>query len=164
MRSYLILFLILTGINLQGQDQLTTFILVRHAEKVSDGSKDPDLTPEGMIRAENLTKLFQNTTISGVYSTPFNRTRKTVASLAQSKSLTVQDYEPAKNEAIEKIWNNNLGKTVLISGHSNTIPRIANYLTGTDKFKDFADSDYGNILVITVIQKNKTGSVTWLRY
>jgi len=155
----------LASLKLQAQDvQFTTFILVRHAEKSSDGSKDPDLTTEGMARAENLTKILQKASISSVYSTAYKRTRSTVTPLAQSKSLVVQDYEPNKTDVIDKIWGDNLGKAIVICGHSNTIPRIANYLLGSDKIKDFDDSDYGNILVITVIQKNKTGSVTWLRY
>jgi broad specificity phosphatase PhoE len=155
------------AVTAQTNEALTTFILVRHAEKASQNAmtkdSDPKLSEEGLKRADHLAELFSMTSISAVYSTPYERTRSTVAPLAKAKSLEVQSYEPGKNEAIDKIWNENLGKTVVICGHSNTIPKIANYLSGTNDFKDFSDSDYGNIIIVTILQKGKA-SVTWMRY
>jgi hypothetical protein len=48
--------------------------------------------------------------------------------------------------------------TVVICGHSNTIPALANILIGKEQYKTFDDSDYGNLLII------KDGTVTHLRY
>lgn len=153
----------------QIKEELTTFILVRHAEKAANQNamtkdNDPKLSEEGLKRADRLAELFSMTSIGAIYSTPYERTRSTVVPLAKAKSLEVQSYEPGKLEAIDKIWNENQGKTVVICGHSNTIPKIANYLSGTSDYKDFIDSDYGNIIVVTAIQKGKKASVTWLRY
>jgi len=146
------------------QHKLTTFILVRHAEKVSDGSKNPDLTEEGKKRAQNLVSILSRTSIQAVYSTGFTRTRETVSSLAKSKSLEIKEYEAFKTEAIDKIFKDYEGGTVLICGHSNNIPWIANYLVGTEKFKNFDDNDYSNILIVTVGERGKVASVTWLNY
>ncbi|MBI1766769.1 MAG: histidine phosphatase family protein [Bacteroidetes bacterium] len=145
-------------------EKLTTFILLRHAEKVTDGTKDPDLNEAGMARAENLVSLFKNTTIEAIYSTAFVRTRKTVEPLGKSKSLIVKEYEANKLEAIDKMLQAHEGKTILVCGHSNTIPKIANHLSKKGNYKDFDDADYGNILIVTVSAKRKSASVTWLHY
>ncbi len=158
------------AIQAKAQDEkLTTFILLRHAEKVVDGAmadktKDPDLSEAGKTRAESLVSLFKNATISAIYSTPFLRTRKTVEPLANSKSLIIKEYETNKLDAIDKMLKEHEGKTIVVCGHSNTIPKIANYLSGSGNYKDFDDTDYGNILIITISSKKKTASVTWLHF
>ena len=146
------------------QGKLTTFILLRHAEKVSDGSKNPVLTEAGKKRADGLVTLFRNTPIAAIYTTDYIRTRETVAPLAKSKSLEMKNYEAFKDDAIAKMLKDHDGGTVLVSGHSNNIPRIANYLTGTENYKDFNDGDYGNILIVTVAERGRVANVTWLTY
>ncbi len=147
-----------------GQQKLTTFILVRHAEKISDGSKNPDLTDEGKKRSQNLVSILKQTSIQAIYSTDFIRTRETVSPLAKSKSLEIKGYEAFKTEVINKILKDNEGGTVLICGHSNNIPWIANYLVGAEKFKNFEDNEYSNILIVTVAERGKVASVTWLNF
>ncbi len=56
------------------------------------------------------------------------------------------------------------GGTVVISGHSNNIPWIANLLLGREEFKDYDDADYGNVLIVSVVEKGKIAAVTWLSY
>jgi 2,3-bisphosphoglycerate-dependent phosphoglycerate mutase len=128
----------------------TTFILVRHAEKVADGSKDPALTTEGLLRAEKFAELFSKTNIQEIYSTNYIRTKETVAPLAKLKELEVKPYgwkDP--DQLLEKMINEHQGHTIVISGHSNTTPVLANLLLGKEQFSQFDDSDYSNILVIT---------------
>ena len=150
--------------SVSAQQKLTTFILLRHAEKVSDGSKNPNLTAAGKKRAENLVTLFKNTSIHNVYSTSFIRTRETVEPLAKAKAVAITEYEAFKPEVIDMILKDFEGRTVVICGHSNSIPWIANYLTGTEKFTNFDDNDYSNLLIITVAERGKVTSVTWLNY
>ena len=157
-------------IQARAQDEkLTTFILLRHAEKVVDGTmadrtKDPDLSEAGKTRAESLVSLFKNATIDAIYSTAFVRTKKTVEPLAKSKSLLVKEYEANKLDVIDKMLQEYEGKTIVVCGHSNTIPKIANYLSKSGKYKDFDDTDYGNILIITVSSEKKSASVTLLHF
>ena len=131
----------------------TTFILIRHAEKES-GSTDPNLSKEGEARAQSLVRLLEKQKIDAIYSTNFNRTKNTVKPLADAKSISIQTYE--KEPDIDKLQKN--GGTIVICGHSNTIPALANKLIGKQQFTNFADDDYGNVLII-----NGT-SVTQLRY
>ncbi len=108
--------------------------------------------------------IFKNTPIVAIYSTGFVRTQNTVTPLAEHKSLPIIEYQAFKAEAIDKILKDHAGETVLVCGHSNNIPWIANYLTGTENYKDFDDKDYSNILIVTVPEKGKAASVTWLNY
>jgi 2,3-bisphosphoglycerate-dependent phosphoglycerate mutase len=146
------------------QSQITTFILVRHAERGEDGTKDPDISEEGKKRASRLAEMLSKTSIAAIYSTAYKRTRNTVAPLAGAKGLEVLHYEPLKGEAIDKMLQDHAGQTVVISGHSNTIPWTANYLTGNNELKDFADNDYTNFLVVSVLKKGTSTNVTWLTY
>ncbi|HMB97845.1 MAG TPA: histidine phosphatase family protein, partial [Balneolaceae bacterium] len=65
----------------QQNSDITTFVLVRHAEKVDD-SADPDLSPEGYQRAERLTEMLRNITFDNIYSSDRIRTRETVRKIA----------------------------------------------------------------------------------
>jgi 2,3-bisphosphoglycerate-dependent phosphoglycerate mutase len=128
----------------------TTFILVRHAEKESGGT-DPQLSAAGQQRALALAKLLDHQKIDAIYSTNFNRTRSTVKPLADAKGLEIRVYD--KQPDLDQ-----LNGIIVICGHSNTIPALANELLGKEQFKTFDDSDYGNVLIINGM------SVIHLRY
>jgi phosphohistidine phosphatase SixA len=163
MKKLLISLLVIVSFGCDAQD-LTTFVLVRHAEKVSDGSKDPALSPEGVIRAEELLSLFAKAEISAIYSTNYIRTRETVAPLAKlkDKEITIYDWKDPKG-MLESILAEHNGGLILISGHSNTTPVLANILLGNDVYAQFEDSDYGNLLIITT-PKIGEGSLVHLTY
>ena len=57
----------------------TTFILLRHAEKQTENPRErnPDLTAEGLARANDWLKVLQIPKVDAVYSTPFLRTKNT---------------------------------------------------------------------------------------
>ena len=166
MNRIALLLAIVLSVSIQSfaQSQITTFILVRHAEKADDGTKDPELSQDGKQRAARLAEMLTKTSIAAIYSTAYKRTRNTVAPLAGAKNLEILSYDPLKGEAIDKMLMDHAGGTVVISGHSNTIPWTANYLTGKEDFKDFADNDYKNFLVVTVLKKGTVTNVTWLTY
>jgi 2,3-bisphosphoglycerate-dependent phosphoglycerate mutase len=145
-------------------EKITTFILVRHAEKASDGTNDPELKPEGVKRAESFAALFAKTDVTAIYSTNYKRTRSTVTPIANSKGITLEPYSAMKVAELQSLLTKHNGGTVVIAGHSNTIPEIANALIGEKKFEQFADDDYGNILVISVTTIGKNAKITWLRY
>ena len=55
-------------------DASMTFVIVRHAEKVADGSKDPPLTEAGRARAQALAQRLSSVPVIAVYTTPLQRT------------------------------------------------------------------------------------------
>jgi len=133
------------------QSDITTFILVRHAEKVDD-SKDPHLSPAGIERAELLTRMLSEAEIDAVYSTNLKRTTETVRSIAERNETDIEYYSVQNPDQTVENWiKMHQGNVVVISGHSNTTPTFANALLGREHFKSpFDDSDYGNLLIITV--------------
>jgi 2,3-bisphosphoglycerate-dependent phosphoglycerate mutase len=144
--------------------QVTTFILVRHAEKMTDGSKDPELSEIGKARALRLANMLKKQSIAAIYSTNYKRTMNTVKPLADQLGQTILQYEPFKDEEIVKMVNEHKGKTVLIVGHSNNIPWIANTLLGKKEFGDYDESYYENVLIVNVIEKGLNGSTLQISY
>lgn len=159
----LFVILLLTFQIAQAQEKITTFILVRHAEKTDDG-KDPDLSEQGEQRVVRLSDLLKNTSLAAVYSTKFKRTQNTVAGIAHSRNLVVTSYESLNTEELKKLSDQNAGGTILIAGHSNTIPQIANLLIGRSQFAALPESEYGTILIIPVLEVGKTANVLTLHY
>lgn len=132
--------------------QQTTFILMRHAEKVQDGSKDPALTKEGEERSIKLKGLLASQDITAVYSTPYVRTKSTVQPTAESHDLTVVEYKPMQEEFLKGLLEKHSGGTIVIVGHSNTIPNLVNELLGEEKYAQLDDSDYNDLFIVTVTE------------
>jgi broad specificity phosphatase PhoE len=139
-----------------------TYILVRHAEKADDGTKDPPLNDTGRARADRLARLLHSANVGAIYSTDYQRTRQTAMPLATKMKLDITSYEPMSLEALEKIRQETGGKTVLIVGHSNTIPVIANQLLGTERFEQLAENEYDKLFIITRI--GELAEITLLNY
>ncbi|MEW6361461.1 MAG: SixA phosphatase family protein [Pyrinomonadaceae bacterium] len=129
-----------------GQKKL--FILVRHAEKAEDAGNDPELTTAGSERARRLAKIIGKYRPGAVYSTAFRRTRSTAAPAASLRRLQVQTYDAKKPEDLIRDLIGSKTKRFLIVGHSNTIPGLANLLTGKELFKNLEDDEYGTIFLI----------------
>ncbi len=101
----------------------TTVFLVRHAD-VPPGA-DPHLNAAGLTRANELIRVVGAAAIAAVYASEFARTRETAQPLATHLGLTVKvpnGGDPAAT--VQDIRAHHLGKTVLVVGHSNTVPDI----------------------------------------
>ena len=141
------------------RDDITTFILVRHAEKGNDGTEDPELTEEGRERAEKLASMFKDTPITAIYSTNYKRTRSTARPVAAHQNLEVRTYEAFKPDAIEGMIEQHRGETVFIAGHSDTTPWTANLLTGKEAYKKYSESEYGILLIVSVTEMGDASAV-----
>lgn len=160
-------FLILLFLSLSfaaGAQTITTVILVRHAEKGTDDPKDPELSDAGKQRAQRLVQVLKEIKVDAIFSTPYKRTRNTVSPLAEAKGISVLNYDPSKKEEIDQLLQKFSGGTIVVAGHSNTVPGLANYLTGKTEFQNFDDSDYDNLLIVSVVEKGKNAKVVWLTY
>ena len=107
-----------------------TFIVVRHAEKVDDGSKDPPLNEAGLARAQALAAALRDAPLRGVYATAYQRTQQTAAPAAHAHSLPVVTYDAklAPTDFAAQLRHEHATGTVLVVGHSNTVPGIATAL------------------------------------
>ena len=166
MRLLPLLFLLIScsGFTQEKENEVTTLILVRHAEKMDDGTRDPELSAAGKERAQALVDLLSETHVDAIYTTPYKRTRETVAPLALVKEITVNEYKPQDWDTLKKIVEENKGKTIVMVGHSNTTPWVANVLVGEEKkYPDWKDDDYNNVLIVSVFGVGPA-NVTWLTY
>ena len=129
-----------------GSDPVT-FVVVRHAEKAANSS-DPDLSEAGLARAERLAAILQYMRVDGLHSTPFKRTRQTLGVLAERHELTVQEYDPRNPNSYLDALMGDFGKTHVIAGHSNTAPKIVNYLAGNSVYEDLEDHVYDHLWIV----------------
>jgi len=135
--------------------KITTIFLVRHAEKVGDGSADPALTPAGTARADELAYILEHVKLDAIYSTPYKRTEQTVLPTAKEKGLEVKLYKPSEEDFLQKLLQTFPGGSILIVGHSNTIPEMANKLAGQSDFSDMDDATYDNLFIACVPTEGK---------
>ena len=132
------------------QDVKTVF-LVRHAEKCTAPEADPDLTPHGRERAADLVRVLQHVKLDAVYSTPFARTLNTANPVAEAHELAIIQTPPARGflEAMAERIKGGEARNILVSGHSNTTPRMVNLLAGAS-FEDLDESVYDRLYVVTL--------------
>ena len=120
-----------------------TFILVRHAEKASTPPKDPPLTDTGRQRAQRLADGLKGTRLDAVYSSRYQRTRQTATPVARAQGLTIVDYVPDDAAAFAtRLRADHPRGSVLVVGHSNTLPPLARALCGCD-VADMDEAVYG---------------------
>jgi broad specificity phosphatase PhoE len=131
----------------------TTVILVRHAEKAAEPAADPPLTAAGARRAEALVELVKDAGVNAIYSTQFARTRQTAAPLAEKLGIPVEILDaraPSHPRMVaDSVLSKHRGQTVLVVGHSNTVPAIVAAL-GAPQPAEICDADYDNVFVVTV--------------
>lgn len=126
-----------------------TYYLLRHAEKQLNHGADPPLNQHGLARSERVVRLFSLQQIDAIWATPLLRTRQTVELLAISKGLEVREYPPHDLAKITDFSKRLAPDShIVICGHQNTVPAMANQLIGKHLFEEFADNDYDRIFII----------------
>ncbi len=132
--------------------QVTTVILVRHGEKaiVPPENKDPDLSPAGVTRAQQLASMFGSAGVELIYVSQFKRTQQTVKPLAEKLGLQGTQVE-ARNtaEIVKQIKARTGGGVIFIAGHNNTVPEIIAGLGGP-KLPIIPETEYDNLFILTI--------------
>lgn len=144
-------------------EQITRIIIVRHAEKKDDGTKNPSLSEAGKVRAEKLNKMLSEFKIDILFSTPYARTTETLQPIAISRKLEIINYNPSDKGFATNLIQNEKGKIIVIAGHSNTCPELVNSLINMPKYKDLDETDYGKIWIIT-LRNDKPADCILLNY
>ncbi|MEO8337622.1 MAG: histidine phosphatase family protein [bacterium] len=129
----------------------TTIIVVRHAEKAAEPAADPPLTAAGAARAESLAEVVRDAGVNVIVSTQYQRTRQTVAPTAWKLSIVAEviDARVSPRATADTLLARYRGRTVLVAGHSNTVPAIVAAL-GAPQPADICDAGYDNMFVVTV--------------
>ena len=151
-RLLLLAIILVSSIVAEGQKNApSTLILIRHAEK-DTGDNNPGLTEAGKLRAKKLMTLFPNATPDEMYATPYKRTFQTLQPWAGSLGITIKPYSAIKLPEFAAELLKHKGKTIVVAGHSNTTPELANLLIGSDTYKTLDDNEYNKVFVITVVK------------
>lgn len=169
-----ILFAAMTALPVQPQapaappPPVTTIILVRHAEAVTGAGADPVLSDAGIARANALAEALKDAGVTAVITTQYRRTVLTGEPLAAAAkaplvSTPVQGaLDGHVRDIVQLVHAKHAGGTIVIVGHSNTIPALVKGLSGAD-VGEIAHDAYGHLFVVTTDTPG-TGRVVRARY
>ena len=124
-----VLFAYCSSVPVEDQDAgITTVFLVRHAEKMDDGSDDPPLSPAGTERAQKLAYVLKDVALNAVYDTPYKRTHLTAQPAAEDHGLAVETIPSLRLENmtvfVDDVLEKHAGGNILIVSHSNIVPAL----------------------------------------
>ncbi len=142
----------------------TTIFFIRHAEKNPHPvGGDSGLNTRGLVRAQVLTHVLRDAGVTEIYSSQFGRSRLTVEPLAQAMGDSVRIYDANDLPGLAaRLRSLATGTTVLVVGHSDTIPQTIEELIGR-RPPEGEPVDYDRMYVLTL---NADGShrLLHLRY
>lgn len=143
---------------------VTTVILVRHAEKkIEPNNQDPDLSPEGVERAQGIARMFGESGVDAIYATQFKRTQQTVKPLADRTAVPISLIDASQtDQLVERIQTDLRGKTIFVAGHNNSVPAIVSTLSG-ETYPLIPESEYDNLFVVTIYRFGRA-KVVKLKY
>jgi len=124
----------------------TTIIVVRHAERAGQADS---LTAEGRARAKELIHIVGEA-VRAVYHSDTRRTKDTGEPVATEVRVPLVEY-PAKDvdALIARIFAEREGETVLIIGHSNTVPLII-AAAGGPAIEELSEKEFDRMFVVEV--------------
>jgi len=141
-------------------EKTTTYYLIRHAEKdrSNPDNEDPNLNEDGLKRAEKWATIFSEIEFDAIYSSNFKRTQQTAKPTADSRNFPVNSYDP--HEVYESnFFDFTEGMKVLVVGHSNTIPKFANFVLGEERYENIPDSIDGRLYIVTKNGANVSSTI-----
>ena len=140
--------------NAPQENKPTTIIFVRHAEKAAVTGDDPPLSEAGIKRAAALRHVLEKSGVSAIYATQYQRTKQTVEPLAQALKIPITQIDAKSTEIlVAQIREKHRGATVVVAGHSNTVPAIIKAL-GAAEAPAIADDVFDNFFVLTIAEKS----------
>ena len=110
-------------------------------------NKNPHLNKRGIERSLLWNGYFENKEVNSIYSTNYNRTIETVLPISIAKGIKPIIYS-ASNINYESFLKKEKGNTVIVVGHSNTIPGFVNKLIEDDYYKQINDTVNSNLYIV----------------
>lgn len=135
-------------------DHPQVVVVVRHAEKSAAPQGDVTLSPAGLDRAEELLIALSEARIDTIITTQYRRTRETAGPIQRALKLTpvlVQagDDTAGHARAVAAAVRAG-GSSVLVVGHSNTVPAIIAALGGP-QMQDLCDDEYSSLFTLVLM-------------
>ncbi|MFO0475910.1 MAG: histidine phosphatase family protein, partial [Alphaproteobacteria bacterium] len=132
-----------------------------HAEKV-DQSTDAALSEAGRERAKELARAIGELPVTAVFTSQFARTKDTVAPLCAAKGIPPQAIDAKDTAALAAAVRACAGGTVVVCGHSNSLPQLAAAL-GVAEPLAFGEGEFDALHVVGLDATDGAGLLT-LRY
>lgn len=151
-----------------------TVYLVRHAERADEPRQDPPLNEKGNLRSQELARVLANANVKAIITSQYLRTKQTAEPLSKkfnvavtSISLSVSPSNPRQvaEQSTAEVTNKILehgGGSVLVIGHSNSIPDVIKMLGG-DTVPVIDEKKFDDLFVVTVYAKGKA-TVARMKY
>jgi broad specificity phosphatase PhoE len=132
----------------------TVVVLTRHAEKEMNSIQDPPLSSDGERRAQRLAQMFSAASgpgrLDAIYVSDARRTQQTAAPLAERLGKTAVALPAADVQGtVARVLREHRGGTVLIVGHSNTLPALIRGFSGID-VPAIPDEEYGDVYIVSI--------------
>lgn len=102
------------------------FVVIRHAEKLDDGTRDPELSTGGRSRAGVIAERLRHTPLESTWASQYRRTLQTADAAARAHDVPIVRYDAGEAPRVlaERLRATRAGGTILIVGHSNTVPDL----------------------------------------
>jgi phosphohistidine phosphatase SixA len=145
----------------------TLVYVVRHAERASlvESEPDPDLSEAGRSRAQTLADRLGQAGVTSIIVTNLKRTQETAEPLAIRLNIvpeiipvTVHGHADSVAAAVRR----HPGESILVIGHTNSIPPIVSALGGP-RLPEICASQYSDLWVVKIPASGKT-SLAHLHY
>jgi broad specificity phosphatase PhoE len=145
-----------------------TVLLIRHAEKLTDGEKD--LSPVGFERAKVIPQLFDGTGAAHSLPRPdvlfathvskhSNRPVETITPLSEALKLPISSEIDDKDFATlakELLSGKYAGKVVLVAWHHGSLPAFARALGATPPYDPWPETQFDRVWRIDYRDGNAT--------
>lgn len=126
----------------------TKYYIVRHAERLNSSADSP-LSQAGETRADILRDSLSGKGISYAFASTYLRTQQTAQPLATALNLELTLYRPDTTAGLIARLNKIRGKSVLVVGHSNTVPELV-YGLSQIAVPPIPETDYDNLYIVKV--------------
>ena len=163
MKNFILSIFFLTTFYASSQE-CSSFYLIRHAEKlrIDKTERNPKLNEKGVLRAEKWKEILKNINLDKIYSTNYNRTIETANPTSKSQNIDITIYSP-RNIDYRNFKEINIGKKVLIVGHSNTIPNFVNGLIEKDFYDQIDDLNNSNLYLVNICDNNVSHQLLYIK-
>ena len=132
-----------------GWGDTTTLLVLRHADRVAQAT---GLSAAGLARAQEIVHVGEKAGIQGIYQSDTDRSRQTAAPIATALGITPVEITASDvTGLVNHIFANHRGETVLVVGHSNTVPQIITAVGGP-VLADIPDDEFDNLFTVEVCE------------
>ena len=133
----------------------TTVIFVRYADRAAEQGDNPGLSPEGQVRAEELSRVLGDIDVvagvDAIFATQYRITQETAEPLAHRLRIPVQSVDVTDVDGLlAKILKDYKGKVVLVVTHTEPLPELIRELHGSKKVPAMAEDEYDNLYVVSI--------------